>query len=84
MFPWDFRHSYFASNFENLRKIVQDLTLNEFATNTSKLDAIQTTIEDESDLVCLDSSFYTLDGFLRDVRSDTVYYVAASSALIID
>lgn len=84
MFPWDFRHSYFRNNFENLRKMVQDLTLEEFATSTSKLNAIQTTIEDESDLVCLDSSFYTLDGFLRDVRPDTVYYVAASSALIID
>lgn len=84
MFPWNFRHSYFANDFENLRKMVQDLTLEEFATSTSKLDAIQTTIEDESDLVCLDGGFDTLDRFLRDVRPDTVYYVAASSALIID
>jgi hypothetical protein len=64
--------------------MVQDLTLEEFATSTSKLDAIQTAIEDESDLVCLDSCVYTIDSFLRDVRPDTVYYVAASSALIID
>lgn len=84
MFPWDFRHSYFANDFKDLRKMVQDLTLEEFATSTSKLNAIQTVIEDESDLVCLDSCFDTLDGFLRDVRPDTVYYVAASSALIID
>lgn len=84
MFPWDFRHSYFANDFENLRKMVQDLTLEEFATSTSKLDTIQTAIEDESNLVCLDGGFYTIDGFLRDVRPDTVYYVAASSALIID
>lgn len=84
MFPWNFRHSYFANDFENLRKMVQDLTLEEFATSTSKLDAIQTTIENESDLVCLDGDFYTLDSFLRDTRMDTVYYVAASSALIID
>lgn len=84
MFPWNFRRSYFASDFENLRKMVQDLTLEEFATSTSKLNAIQTAIEDESDLVCLDSCFDTLDHFLRDVRPDTIYYVAASSALIID
>lgn len=83
-FPGDFRHSYFANDFENLRKMVQNLTLEEFATSTSKLGAIQTAIEDESDLVCLDGSFDTLDHFLRDVRPDTVYYVAASSALIID
>lgn len=83
-FPGDFRHSYFRNNFENLRKMVQDLTLEEFATSTSKLNVIQTAIEDESDLVCLDGSFDTLDHFLRDVRPDTVYYVAASSALIID
>lgn len=83
-FPGDFRHNYFRNDFENLRKIVQNLTLEEFATSTSKLNAIQTTIEDESNLVCLDSSFDTLDHFLRDVRPDTVYYVAASSALIIN
>ena len=84
MFPWYFRHSYFRNDFENLRKMVQNLTLEEFATSPSKLNAIQTTIEDESDLVCLDGGFDTLDRFLRDVRPDTVYYVAASSALIID
>lgn len=84
MFPWDFRHSYFANDFKNLRKMVQNLTLEEFATSTSKLNAIQTTIEDESDLVCLDGDFDTIDSFLRDVRPDTIYYVAASSALIID
>lgn len=83
-FPGGFRHSYFRNNFENLRKMVQNLTLEEFATSTSKLNTIQTTVEDESDLVCLDGSFDTLDHFLRGVRPDTVYYVAASSALIID
>lgn len=83
-FPGDFRHSYFRNSFENLHKMVQDLTLEEFATSTSKLNTIQTAIEDESDLVCLDGSFDTLDHFLRGVRPDTVYYVAASSALIID
>ena len=84
MFPWNFRHSYFANDFENLRKMVQDVMLEEFATSPSKLNAIQTAIEDESDLACLDGSFDTLDHFLRDVRPDTIYYVAASSALIID
>lgn len=84
MFPWNFRHNYFANDFKNLCKMVQDLTLEEFATSTSKLNAIQTAIENESDLVCLDGGFNTLDGFLRDVRPDTVYYVAASSVLIID
>lgn len=87
-FPCGFHRSYFRNGFENLRKMVQDLTLEEFATNTSKLNDIQTAIAaeivGESDLVCLNSDFYTLDSFLRDTRMDTVYYVAASSALIID
>lgn len=83
-FPEGFRLSYFRSSFESLRKMAQDLTLEEFATSTSALSRIQTAIEDESDLVCLDSCFYTIDGFLRDVHPDTVYYVAASSVLVID
>lgn len=41
-------------------------------------------INDETELVYFDSTYYTVDEFIRGVMPDTRYFVAKDNALIID
>lgn len=83
-FPPDFRERYFENAYRALKRKVGNLSLTTFATNSTEAMSLSQIINDETELVYFDSTYYTVDEFIREVMPDTRYFVAKDNALIID
>lgn len=83
-FPPDFRERYFENAYRALKRKVDNLSLTTFATNSTEAMSLSQIINDETELVYFDSTYYTVDEFIREVMPDTRYFVAKDNALIID
>lgn len=82
-FPPDFRERYFENAYRALKRKVDSLSLTTFATDNAETMSLSQIINDETELVCFDSTYYTVDEFIRGVMPDTQYFVAKDNALII-
>lgn len=60
------------------------LTPDEVANDNAETMSLSQIINDETKLVYFDSTYYTVDKFIREVMPDTRYFVAKDNALIID
>lgn len=60
------------------------LTPYEVADDSTETMSLSQIINDETELVCFDSTYYTVDEFIRGVMPDKRYFVAKDNALIID
>lgn len=83
-FPPDFRERYFENAYRALKRKVDNLSLTTFATDSTETMSLSQIINDETELVYFDSTYYTVDEFIRGVMPDTRYFVAKDNALIID
>lgn len=83
-FPPDFRERYFENAYQALKRDVDKLSLTEFTTDGGKAAFLSQLLDDETELVYFNSSYYTVDEFIRGVMPDTRYFVAKDNALIID
>lgn len=83
-FPSDFRERYFENAYHALKRKVDNLSLTTFATDSTETMSLSQIINDETELVYFDSTYYTVDEFIRGVMPDTRYFVAKDNALIID
>lgn len=83
-FPPDFRERYFENAYRALKHKVDNLSLTTFATDSAEAMSLSQIINDETELVYFDSTYYTVDEFIREVMPDTRYFVAKDNALIID
>lgn len=83
-FPPDFRERYFENAYRALKRKVDNLSLTTFATDSAETMSLSQIINDETELVYFDSTYYTVDEFIRGVMPDTRYFVAKDNALIID
>lgn len=83
-FPPDFRERYFENAYRALKRKVGNLSLTTFATDSTETMSLSQIINDETELVYFDSTYYTVDEFIRGVMPDTRYFVAKDNALIID
>lgn len=83
-FPSDFRERYFENAYHALKRKVDNLSLTTFATDSAETMSLSQIINDETELVYFDSTYYTVDEFIRGVMPDTRYFVAKDNALIID
>lgn len=83
-FPPDFRERYFENAYRALKRKVDNLSLTTFATDSTEAMSLSQIINDETELVYFDSTYYTVDEFIRGVMPDTRYFVAKDNALIID
>lgn len=83
-FPPDFRERYFENAYRALKRKVDSLSLTTFATDSTETMSLSQIINDETELVYFDSTYYTVDEFIRGVMPDTRYFVAKDNALIID
>lgn len=83
-FPPDFRERYFKDAYRALKRKVDNLSLTTFATNSTEAMSLSQIINDETELVYFDSTYYTVDEFIRGVMPDTRYFVAKDNALFID
>lgn len=70
------KKNYFRSRLEQLKEQIKDITLKEFANETSTIRYIQEAIEDKyGDAVSFNDSFYSFDDFIRQMKPNTKYYV---------
>ena len=83
-FPPDFRERYFRDAYQALKHDVDKLSLTEFATDGGKAAFLSQLLDDETELVYFNSSYYTVDEFVRQVMPNTRYFIAKDNALIID
>ena len=83
-FPPDFRERYFENTYRALKRKVNNLSLTTFATDSTEVMSLSQIINDETELVYFDSTYYTVDEFIRGVMPDTRYFIAKDNALIID
>lgn len=83
-FPPDFRERYFENAYRALKRKVDNLSLTTFATDSTETMSLSQIINDEMELVYFDSTYYTVDEFIRGVMPDTRYFVAKDNALVID
>ena len=83
-FPPDFRERYFENAYRALKRKVDNLSLMTFATDSAETMSLSQIINDETELVYFDSTYYTVDEFIREVMPDTRYFVAKDNALIIN
>lgn len=83
-FPPDFRERYFRGAYQALKRDVDKLSLTEFATDGGKVAFLSQLLDDETELVYFNYSYYTVDEFVRQVMPDTRYFIAKDNALIID
>lgn len=83
-FPPDFRERYFENAYRALKRKVDNLSLTTFATDSTETMSLSQIINDETELVYFDSTYYTVDEFIRGVMPDTRYFIAKDNALIID
>lgn len=83
-FPPDFRERYFENAYRALKRKVDNLSLTTFATDSTETMSLSQIINDETELVYFDSTYYTVDEFIRGVMPDTQYFVAKDNALVID
>lgn len=83
-FPPDFRERYFRDAYQALKRDVDKLSLTEFATDGGKAAFLSQLLDDETELVYFNSSYYTVDEFVRQVMPNTRYFVAKDNALIIN
>lgn len=83
-FPPDFRERYFENTYRALKHKVDNLSLTTFATDSTEVMSLSQIINDETELVYFDSTYYTVDEFIRGVMPDTRYFIAKDNALIID
>lgn len=83
-FPPDFRERYFENAYRAIKRKVDNLSLTTFATDSTETMSLSQIINDETELVYFDSTYYTVDEFIREVMPDTRYFVAKDNALIID
>lgn len=68
--------NYFGNRLRWLKEQVKDITLRDFATETTTIHSIQEAIEDTyGDAVLLNGSFYSFDSFVRMMESNTKYYL---------
>lgn len=83
-FPPDFRERYFRGAYQALKRDVDKLSLTEFATDGGKAAFLSQLLDDETELVYFNSSYYTVDEFVRRVMPDTRYFIAKDNVLITD
>lgn len=76
--------AYSAITPDDCTGIVDNLSLTTFATDSTETMSLSQIINDETELVYFDSTYYTVDEFIREVMPDTRYFVAKDNALIID
>lgn len=70
------KKNYFQSRLRQLKEQIKDITLREFANETSTIRYIQEAIEDKySDAVSFNGTFYSFDDFIRQMKPNTKYYV---------
>lgn len=83
-FPPDFRERYFKGAHQALKRDVDKLSLTEFATDGGKAAFLSQLLDDETELVYFNSLYYTVDEFVRQVMSNTRYFIAKDNVLITD
>lgn len=83
-FPPDFRERYFENAYRALKRKVDNLSLTTFATNSTEAMSLSQIINDETELVYFDSTYYTVDEFVRQVMPNTRYFIAKDNVLITD
>ena len=83
-FPPDFRERYFRDAYQALKRDVDKLSLTEFATDGGKAAFLSQLLDDETELVYFNSSYYTVDEFVRQVMPNTRYFIAKDNVLITD
>lgn len=83
-FPPNFRERYFENAYRALKRKVDNLSLTTFATDSTETMSLSQIINDETELVYFDSTYYTVDEFIRGAMPDTRYFIAKDNALIID
>ena len=83
-FPPNFRERYFKNAYDVLKREVDKLSLTEFAADGGKAAFLSQLLDDETEFVYFNSSYYTVDGFVRQVIPDTRYFIAKDNVLITD
>lgn len=83
-FPPDFRERYFRGAYQAFKREADKLSLTEFASDNGKATFLSSLLDDETELVYFNSSYYTVDEFVRQAMPDTRYFVARDNALITD
>ena len=62
-FPPNFRERYFKNAYDALKREVDKLSLTEFATDGGKAAFLSQLLDDETELVYFNTSYYTVDEF---------------------
>lgn len=83
-FPPNFRERYFKNAYDVLKREVDKLSLTEFAADGGKTAFLSQLLDNKTELVYFNSSYYTVDEFVRQVMPDTRYFIAKDNVLITD
>ncbi|HHW57980.1 MAG TPA: hypothetical protein GXX15_10030 [Clostridia bacterium] len=78
IFPKGFREEYFSERFFNLKKFVQELTLEEFSTDSTKVWILKNLINEKYGIYIYSrqSSWITFDEFVRcNLKEGQKYYI---------
>ena len=76
VFSDEAKKNYFRNKYVEFLKATEDMSLHDFATDSSLAYCLSHYINDSySDAVMWDSSFYTLDAFVRSTETGTKYYI---------
>lgn len=78
-----FKEKFFTARFEYLKKLVDELSIEDFAANTIKLYEISSLIEEKFDVYVYESSeyggnLYTFDYFVRTLEPGVKYYIGGT------
>lgn len=73
IFSQEAKESYFKDRFERMKKLAAEITLEQFATDAYNLKRLIS--DDYGAAVYLNSSFYTLDYFIREAEPGKKYYI---------
>ncbi|MBT1280253.1 hypothetical protein VTU32_08200 [Thermoanaerobacter sp. CM-CNRG TB177] len=77
IFPKGFKEEYFSARFFNLKKIVQELTLEEFSTDSTKVWILENLIEEKYGIyIYHKETWTTFDEFVRyNLKEGQKYYI---------
>lgn len=76
IFSQETKGNYFRERFEKMKQLAGGMTLDQFSESKEEVKHLKLIIDDEfGDAVYFNSSFYTLDDFIRDVEPGMKYFI---------
>lgn len=77
------KKSYFRNRYDELKRKLREISLDEFSSKTGTANALAGLIEDKyGNMIYTNGTHYILDDFIRDMVPSTMYYIQKKTVLM--